>query len=498
MPAAIKKMKPTAKRSKHTVKPAILAQFVDTIREHQLFVPGQHLLVAVSGGPDSVALLSLLAGLAPSWRLKLTAVHFNYQLRGKESEGDEAFVVELCRQNNIPLVVRRPVLLGQKGQSSLQALARDARYAAMKSIAYEIKADRIVVGHTANDQAETVLMWMLRGAGLRGLSGMPFIREEMVVRPLLAVTKAEVLTYLKRERLGYRLDSSNESARFRRNRIRHEVMPVLEHIAPAAIHLLRRQADLLREDEQYLEGVVESLYASMRKPDALGGDRIDRQSFLAVPLALRRRLIRRMLRQADPERRACSARTIERVQRFMVSSDEGASMSVMRLEITHQEGAVIRIGASGPSEQKSVTVPRSEQEMPVSIPSTLFWPGTKQEIHVQEVTNKEAKQLSKNAGADYALFDASLLSEPLAVRSWQPGDRFYPTGMKGRSKKLQDFFIDAKVSRRDRTRIPLLVAPEGIVWVVGRRADERFVAGGKTSRYLVATVKSATGSGGVK
>ena len=165
------KLYDTAKRSKHTVKPAILAQFVDTIREHQLFVPGQHLLVAVSGGPDSVALLSLLAGLAPSWRLKLTAVHFNYQLRGKESEGDEAFVVELCRQNNIPLVVRRPVLLGQKGQSSLQALARDARYAAMKSIAYEIKADRIVVGHTANDQAETVLMWMLRGAGLRGLSG---------------------------------------------------------------------------------------------------------------------------------------------------------------------------------------------------------------------------------------------------------------------------------------------------------------------------------------
>lgn len=173
-------------------------------------------------------------------------------------------------------------------------------------------------------------------------------------------------------------------------------------------------------------------------------------------------------------------------------------MSVMRVEITHEEGGVIRICASRPSEQNSVTLPRSEQELPVSIPSTLFWPGTKQEIHVQEVTNKEAKQLSKNAGADYALFDASLLSEPLAVRSWQPGDRFYPTGMKGRSKKLQDFFIDAKVSRRDRTRIPLLVAPEGIVWVVGRRADERFVAGGKTSRYLVATVKSATGSGGVK
>ncbi|WP_455244588.1 tRNA lysidine(34) synthetase TilS [Petrachloros mirabilis] len=494
----MKKTRSAVKPSELAVKTAILAQFVDTIRRHQLFVPGHHLLIAVSGGPDSVALLSLLARLAPSWRLKLTAVHFNYQLRGKESESDEAFVVRLCRQKNIPLIVRRPVLLKQKGQSSLQALARDARYAAMKAIAYEIDADRIVVGHTANDQAETVLMWMLRGAGLRGLSGMPFIREEMVVRPLLAVTKAEVLTYLKRERLQYRLDSSNESARFRRNRIRHEVMPVLEHIAPAAVHLLRRQADLLREDEQYLEGVVESLYASMRKPDASGGERFDQQAFLAVPLALRRRLVRMMLRRADPERRACNARTIESVQRFMLRSKKGASMSVKLLEITHEEDAVIRVCASGSREKSSVTPLRNKKGMPVSIPSTVFWSGTQQEIHVQEVTNAEAKQLSKSGGVDYALFDANLFSEPLAVRSWQAGDRFYPAGMKGKSKKLQDFFTDTKVSRWDRTRIPLLVAPEGIVWVVGRRADERFIAGRMTSRYLMASVKSATGRGGAK
>ena len=154
----------------HTTRrrPTLLDRVVRTIQERRLFGPGQHLLLAVSGGPDSIALLSLLAALAPSWRLKLTVIHFNYGLRGSESDGDEAFVSSFCQARNIPLVVRRPVLSKQPRASSLQQLARWARYEAMKSLAHELHADRIVTGHTANDQAETMLMWMLRGAGLTG------------------------------------------------------------------------------------------------------------------------------------------------------------------------------------------------------------------------------------------------------------------------------------------------------------------------------------------
>src|SRR5690348_1753271 len=188
----------TAKR-----RPALIDQIVRTVQERRLFGPGQHLLVAVSGGPDSIALLSLLATLAPSWRLTLTAVHFNYGLRGAESDGDEAFVSSFCRDRNIPVVIRRPVLVKQRRASSLQLLARWARYEAMKSLAHEIRADRIVTGHTANDQAETMLMWMLRGAGLTGLAGMPFIREHIIVRPLLRTTREEILAYLKQEGLSY-------------------------------------------------------------------------------------------------------------------------------------------------------------------------------------------------------------------------------------------------------------------------------------------------------
>ena len=157
--------------------PAVLHRVVKTIRSNGLVERGQHLLVAVSGGPDSVALLSLLHRLRSSWALTLTAVHFNYKLRGAESDEDQEFVAVLCRELEIPLHAKRLDVRKRAPRTSLQAAARDLRYRAMMDIAEACGADRIAVGHTADDQAETVLLWMLRGAGLTGLSGMPVSRN---------------------------------------------------------------------------------------------------------------------------------------------------------------------------------------------------------------------------------------------------------------------------------------------------------------------------------
>ena len=207
--------------------PAFLHRVAGTVRRRALIERGQHVLVAVSGGPDSVALLALLHRLAASWRLTLTVAHFNYGLRGTESDGDEVFVVSLCRKLGVPLHVRK-LSVGRRGRgNSFQAEARRLRYEALETIARECGADRITVGHTADDQAETVLLWMLRGAGLAGLSGMPPSREGGIVRPLYDVSRAEVLAYLRVEGVQYREDSSNAKPRYLRNRIRHEVLPVL-------------------------------------------------------------------------------------------------------------------------------------------------------------------------------------------------------------------------------------------------------------------------------
>ena len=191
-------------KSTSAARPVLLAQLVRTVRQHQLFVSGHHVVVAVSGGPDSIALLSLLHRLAPSWRLTLTVAHCNYGLRGEESDADEAFVSTFCGERQLNLVVQRPSLATRRQRSSLQAAAREARYDFMKQLANELGADRIAVGHTANDQTETVLMWLLRGAGLTGLAGMPYAREDRIIRPLLTATREEVVAYLDHEELTYR------------------------------------------------------------------------------------------------------------------------------------------------------------------------------------------------------------------------------------------------------------------------------------------------------
>jgi tRNA(Ile)-lysidine synthase len=448
------------------------------------------LLVAVSGGPDSVALLSLMASLAPSWRLKLTAVHFNYGLRGGESDGDEAFVSAFCRSRNIPLIVRRPVLTKQRRVSSLQALARSARYEAMKALAQDIQADRIVTGHTASDQAETILLWMLRGAGLTGLAGMPMIREKLIVRPLLQTTREEVLEYLKQESLSSRQDSTNVTSLYRRNRVRRDLLPVMEDITPGIVRRLERQADVLRADDQYLAQVVDGLYESLITVDAKGNQRFERNAVAALPDALKRRLVRHLLQRRDCQRRAPNLRTVDNVLRFLSDRSKGTRLSLRGADVIREQETVLVVRRDG---QEAAARSAREQvaTVRVSIPSVVYWPGSAQQIHVQEMTKPEAEPLLKHRTRDCAVFDMARFSTPLLLRPWKAGDRLHPRGMSGKSKKLQDLFTDLKLGREERSRIPLLVAPEGILWVVGRRDDERFVARKGTSRCLVATVDSS-------
>jgi tRNA(Ile)-lysidine synthase len=467
-------------------RPALLNEVARTVRDRQLFERGQHLLVAVSGGADSIALLSLLAKLARSWRLKLTVVHFNYGLRGTESDGDEAFVASFCQAQHIPLIVRRPTLSKQRRASSLQMLARWARYEAMKSLAHELKADRIVTGHTANDQAETMLLWMLRGAGLTGLAGMPFIRERIIVRPLLRTTREEILEYLRQEGLRYRQDSTNLTPLYRRNRIRRDLLPMMEDMTPGIVRLLERQADVLRADDAYLEGVVEESYRSLVSVDARGDQRFQRQALASLPDALKRRLVRRILRSIDAQHRAPSLRVVDSVLRFISGRSKGRRLSLRGAEVIGDRERVVvrRSGEAG--DRRSVGA--NPGIVRLFLPSTVYWPGTGQQIHVQEMTKHEAEPLLKHRTRECGVFDLAQVSAPLVLRPWRAGDRMHPRGMGGKSKKLQDLFTDLKVTREDRLRIPILAAPEGILWVVGYREDERFVARKGTARCLVATV----------
>ena len=479
----------TRPSSRSAARQALLAHLVQTVRQQQLFVPGHHLLVAVSGGPDSVGLLSLLLSLVKSWRLTLTVVHCNYGLRGEESDGDESFVNTFCQERHLPLVIHRPALVKRGRRSSIQAAARDARYAFMQQLAHEVGADRIAVGHTANDQAETVLMWLLRGAGITGLGGMPYIREDRIIRPLLAATREEVVAYLNDEGLTYRCDSSNEKPLYRRNRIRKELLPVITRLAPAAVRVLQRQADIFREDEQYLEHMTNTVVRTLVGHDSRGAQQVDLQAFIELPVALQRRVVRAILRSYDEKGRASSLRIVELVRRIILKGKSGARLSLNQAFVLVDQGSVRFSRSAGGNDRTQINSGQEKREvLAVPVPSTVSWARMNQQIHVQVMTRHAADQLSTSPSPGLGLFDADRFSEPLVVRAWQAGDRFFPDGMKGKGKKLQDFFIDTKVARHARGTVPLLVAPEGILWVVGMRQDERFVVRGGTTRCLVVSV----------
>lgn len=475
--------------------PPLLHRIVKTVRARGLFEPGQHVLVAISGGPDSVALLVLLHRLVSRWRVRLTAVHFNYGLRGRESDEDQTFVMSLCDSLRVPLhCVSLDVQTRPKGVS-LQAQARELRYRAMAELAEGLGIDRIAVGHTADDQAETILLWMLRGAGLAGLAGMPAGRDGKIIRPLYEVRRRELLAFLDATRQSYRQDSSNAKLVYTRNRIRHEVVPVLSQIAPTAIDALCRLGDLCREDEQYLAAQVAHVSAALVQPRSGGGYFIHRQRLQAEAPAIQRRLVREVFRRMHPLRRVPSVATVEAVRRLLsskVACCEGHGIGGVRIRVTRNALCLQPAGVA--SEQTGFRVVCPVQS--VQVPSVIEWAGTGQQIRVQEVSPAEARQFVVSRGWTM-IVDADRLSQPLRLRPWRAGDRFVPSGMKGRSKKLQDYFVDLKIPSSERGRIPILEAAEGIVGVIGYRPDERFQVHDSTRRCLIISVDGVSTTEGV-
>jgi tRNA(Ile)-lysidine synthase len=299
------------------------------------------------------------------------------------------------------------------------------------------------------------------------------------------------VAYLDHEELSYRLDSSNEKPFYHRNRIRKELLPVITRLAPAAVRVLHQQADLLREDEQCLEQMTNNLMRTLVNHDSRGVQRVNRQAFLELPIALQRRLIRTVLRTYDAEGRASSVRVVESIRSVLLKGRSGARLSLKQALVTLDKGSV-QFSPGAEKDHGCETHPGQgkRETLALSVPSTVYWARTNQQIHVQLMTRRAAQEAGRAPSQRLVLFDADRFSEPLLIRVWQAGDRFFPHGMKGKSKKLQDFFTDRKVPRHERAKLPLLVAPEGILWVVGMRQDDRFVVRSGTTRCLVVSVSN--------
>ena len=442
-----------------------------------------HVLVAVSGGPDSVALLAVLQSLCPAWGLRLSVAHFNHGLRGAESEDDASFVHALCQTFDIPCIVTLLDLNAREIRRpgySLQDYARERRYQELFRIATEIDADKVAVGHTANDQAETMVMWMVRGARTGGLGGIPPTRRPNVIRPLLETSREELLAYLDRKGLSYRNDSSNAKLIYLRNRIRKEVIPVLQVYNPNVVDALARQADIVREEHEYLDHLAEDALSHMLKEQSDTKIVLNRTLFSNVPVALRRRVIRKAIGRCSKGEANPGYRVVERVWRQIMHGQSGTSVISHGVSIIREYDSI----RFSPVQRKlSFSFEKGGVAMSVSIPSEVVWSLTGQTLSL--TLEKKSEDRSWAEDRNEVTLDAETFSASLTVRTWQPGDRFCPLGMGGKRKKIQDFFSDMKIQRAERHTIPLLVAPEGILWVGGYRLDNRFRVTESTKNILV-------------
>ena len=465
----------------------LISRVVDVVRREGLIRPNDRVLAAVSGGPDSVCLLTVLTELRESGRmpgLQVHVAHVNYGLRGKESDQDEAFVRELAARFGAPVSCTR-VALGSHPSGSLQRHARDVRYAFFERVLREYGLTTVATGHTADDQAETILMWLLRGTGTVGLAGIPVMREGRgIIRPLLGVNRSEALDYLRSWGIPYRIDASNATAIYRRNRIRHEVLPLLRSFNPRIVEGLARQADILAAEAAILDEAERERWRDILVTASPGRVVVSCKWLVAYPLGLRRRLVRRALASAKGSAQGFTFRHVSQILGMLEGRDR-RRLALPRGFRVGRDGdhLTVEYGSSG---MPGVTGPEWQPGVPLSIPGEVhLGQGGRRLIAAQDQCEGQRVDTDRSM----VVVDADRLGGPLTVRSWKAGDWFCPSGMGGHRKKLQDFFVDEKIPRNGRDSVPLVVAPVGIVWVVGYRGDERFTVRAETLRTVTLFLK---------
>ena len=444
-----------------------------TIEENALLDRGDGIVVAVSGGADSVALLTVLGDIKDEYDLELVVAHFNHRLRGTASDGDKAFVSSLASACGLPFRSAGADVGKEAGErgASIEETAREMRYGFLVGLAREVGAGKVALGHTADDLAETFLMRLLRGSGLGGLVPMePMMEREgvAVVRPLLEVPHARVVRYLKGRGIPYRLDRSNFSSSYFRNRIRHELVPLLEAAYnPSIRDVLSGTSRGLSVIKSYIDGEVAGAYDRCveAKGDAFY------LSLDGLHPAIASGVVRSVLRSRG------ASYSHEKIERILLIALEGrGSVDLGRSFSAVAEGDRVLIVRGGGRV-------RRRQPMAVAVPGTTACEGVVVETsfvkmaRVKKKGGNLAQSWIRACGGEGASFEAYLdygsLEAPLVLRTRLPGDRFRPTGKSG-TRKLKKILIDEKVPERIRESIPVLVSGEEIVWVVGYRVGERF------------------------
>lgn len=435
----------------------------ETIRKYDLLSPRDGVLAAVSGGPDSVALLHVLCRFRAEFDLRLEAAHVDHGMRGRESRQDARFVAALADRLALPFHLKTidlPKLKAGRGKGNLEALAREERYRFFIDTAARRRLGKIATGHTQDDQAETLLMRLFRGSGRKGLGAMApasklggEVRGEVVlIRPLIEASRPDVEKYLAAEKLQFRLDRTNLDPALLRNWVRLDLLPRLRERLDRGLDLrLARMAGALRDEEEFLDRLTRSLL-----PQVAREGNLLRGPLLEQPRAMQRRLVRLWLENALGSLRGVDLDHVEAVLGLVFDGPPQG-----RVAIPGGLEAVRLYDVLG-LEKKGRARGAARYSYPLPLGGAVAIP----EAGMRLVSARGAPSGAR-PGSDFeALFDAGALPETLTARNFRPGDRFQPLGMQGR-KKLKDLFIEKKVPRGARAALPLLLAGEHILWIPG-------------------------------
>jgi len=445
----------------------LLDRVRQTIRRHVLAPRGTGAIVAVSGGSDSVALSHLMMALDRAGDLRVAGfAHFNHQLRA-DADRDERFCAELAAALGRPLMADRGDVadLARRERRSIEDAARHARYEFLERARVQADATVIALGHTRDDQAETFLLRLLRGAGSRGLAAM-HPRHGAMVRPLLDCRRSELRDYLREHNLPFVHDTSNEDVSVPRNRIRAELLPLLvERFNPSIVDVLADEADLAREEWRWMETLADDAFARVVRVSG-GATSMDAGQLAALPVALARLVVRRALLDRAAGRSISKAH-VDDVRRLALEECPSVDLPGQQVK---------RIGPAIVLTSKPERAGANLFRYSLSIPGEVRIRETGALVSAERAAS--AGQARADAGTDAASATAIVQfarsDGPLSVRNRRPGDRFRPLGLGG-GKKLQDFFVDKKVARQTRDSVPLVVdESDRIVWVAGHVIDERF------------------------
>ncbi len=462
----------------------MLRRVKDTIDTYQMLMPGDKVIVGVSGGPDSVALLHSLNQIKDEYQIQLYVAHVNHLLRGAEAFADAQFVYDLAHGMGIQCSIQEEDIgryARLNGLSEEQA-GREKRYAFFEKLKIEVGAAKIALGHNLNDQAETVLQHLIRGGGLKGLGGMEPVRQNYIIRPLINILRQDIQAYLERNNLSYRVDKTNLEPIYFRNQIRMELLPLLQkQYNPNMIGLLAQTADILRQDEAYLEQNVREASEKILLLKNSDTVKIDLESFNKLHIAVKRRLIRKAIQLLTGGLKEITFNHIDAIINLSFKNQGFKRLFLPQNICVEKQYHVlwVRINVSKQSEGDCLITGLIQLDVPgrTDIPFAYAF------IEAKIIKNQGLDTLMVNKNSNTAYIDYEKVNGLLSIRSRQPGDRFQPLGMNG-TKKLKDFFIDCKIPQRKRDDIPLLVCGDDIVWVVGYQINASYQITSETDKIL--------------